>query len=352
MKISIGAKVTDGPTGGGNQFARSLGSFLTGRGHEVVFRLDDSDIDIILMVEPRRGSPISAFGPLEILQYLRRVNSNTLVVHRINECDERKGTKTVNAQLELANSIADHTVYIGSWLSGLFSGKKMSHSSSVIKNAADRSIYKFVLKNARSSGEKWRLVTHHWSPNWNKGWDIYALFNEKSDNNLDYELHYIGNKPTNIKAGNIFFHPPTTGRELAMKLNENHIYLSASLNEPAGMHHIEGASVGLPLVFRNSGALPEYCQGFGEMFGDSDSFWRALKQVTNQYRMYSERMRSYPSDVSLMGQAYLDLFEEMVEKRPLYLKSREKRIQSHPISSWKMWFKYYSYYFMHRLGFD
>lgn len=352
MKISIGAQVKNGPMGGGNQFVQSLALFLTERGHEVIFRLDHSDIDVILMVEPRRGCSISAFGPLEILQYLRRVNSNTLVVHRINECDERKGTKTVNAQLELANSIADHTVYIGSWLGDLFSERKMSHFSSVIKNASDRSIYKFALKNKPVEGEKWRLVTHHWSPNWNKGWDFYSLFNEKSNDNLDYEFHYIGNKPINIRAGNIFFHPPTAGRDLAVKLNKNHIYISASLNEPAGMHHIEGASVGLPLVFRNSGALPEYCRGFGEMFEDSESFWSALKQVTNQYRMYSERMRSYPSDISVMGQAYLDLFMEMVDHRPQYLKYREKRMQLHPISNLKMWLKYYSYYCRHRIGFS
>jgi hypothetical protein len=352
MKISIGAQVKDGPMGGGNQFVQSLVWFLTEKGHEVIYRLDHSDIDVILMVEPRRGASISTFGPLEIRKYLRHVNSNALVVHRINECDERKGTKTVNAQLELANCVADHTVYISAWLCDLFSEKKMSRSCSVIKNAADQSIYKFALKNEPTGDEKWRLVTHHWSPNWNKGWDIYQLFEKKSDNNLDYEFHYIGNKPINIKAENIIFHPPTTGRDLAMKLNENHIYISASLYEPAGMHHIEGASVGLPLVFRNSGALPEYCEGFGEMFEDSDSFWRALKRVTTHYNMYSERMRTYSSDEGVMGQAYLDLFEELVEKRRFILNRRAHGNRVFKNLSLQMAFRYYWYLLRHRIGRD
>ena len=106
MKISIGAQVKNGPMGGGNQFVQSLASFLTERGHEVIFQLDHSDIDVILMVETRRWLRVSAFGLLEILHYLRDASPYAPVVHRINECDERKGAKTVKSQLELANSIA------------------------------------------------------------------------------------------------------------------------------------------------------------------------------------------------------------------------------------------------------
>ena len=106
MKISIGAQVTDGPTGGGNQFVQALALFVTGKGREVIDRLDDSDINVILLVETRRWLRVLAFGLLEILHYLRDASPYAPVVHRINECDERKGAKTVKSQLELANSIA------------------------------------------------------------------------------------------------------------------------------------------------------------------------------------------------------------------------------------------------------
>ena len=36
------------------------------------------------------------------------------------------------------------------------------------------------------------------------------------------------------------------------------------------MHHIEGALSGLPLIFRKSGALPEYCSDYGIEFIDDD----------------------------------------------------------------------------------
>ena len=51
-------------------------------------------------------------------------------------------------------------------------------------------------------------------------------------------------------------------------LSKNHVYLTASINEPAGMHHIEGALSGLPIIYRNSGAIPEYCSDFGVSFHD------------------------------------------------------------------------------------
>jgi hypothetical protein len=102
MKISIGAQVTDGPTGGGNQFVQALALIVTGKGREVIDRLDNSDIDVILMMETRRWLRVLTFGPLEILHYLRDANPYALVVHIINECDERKGAKTVKSQPELA----------------------------------------------------------------------------------------------------------------------------------------------------------------------------------------------------------------------------------------------------------
>ena len=53
MKVSIGTNVKDGPWGGGNLFAINLTNYLKEYNHEVVYNLDDNDIDIILLTEPR-----------------------------------------------------------------------------------------------------------------------------------------------------------------------------------------------------------------------------------------------------------------------------------------------------------
>ena len=193
-------------------------------------------------------------------------------------------------------------------------------------------------------------MTHHWSPNLNKGWDIYSLIDQSINSNSPYEFHYIGNIPKTIQTENIIFHEPCADRELSRKLSDNHIYLTASINEPAGMHHIEGASVGLPLVFRQSGALPEYCTNYGEGFDSIDSAWTAIRKIQNNYSEYAHRMQAYPADAKIMGAEYLEIFKELVSEKDEVLKERESRnTEMNEVVRTSM---YYKYYLMHQLGFQ
>ena len=49
-----------------------------------------------------------------------------LVMHRINECDERKGTNFVNKYIIEANKIADYTVFVSTWLKNLYINQGMN----------------------------------------------------------------------------------------------------------------------------------------------------------------------------------------------------------------------------------
>ena len=97
MKVSIGSKIVEGPWGGGNLFVKNLSTYLIELGHEVIFDLSDSDIDLILLTDPRsRRESSSTFNHKEINLYKKFINPNVSVVQRINECDERKNTKNIN----------------------------------------------------------------------------------------------------------------------------------------------------------------------------------------------------------------------------------------------------------------
>ena len=98
--------------GGGNLFAINLTNYLKEYNHEVVYNLDDNDIDIILLTEPRKTSESSAFTHLDVNNYLKFKNPNSIVIHRINECDERKNTDYVNNYLISVNKSADYTVLL------------------------------------------------------------------------------------------------------------------------------------------------------------------------------------------------------------------------------------------------
>ena len=92
MKIAIGSKIVQGPWGGGNLFTVSLKKYLQEKQVKVSHNLVEKDIDIILLTEPRIDSSTSTITLLEAKLYKRFVNKNVKIVHRINECDERKGT--------------------------------------------------------------------------------------------------------------------------------------------------------------------------------------------------------------------------------------------------------------------
>ena len=71
MKISIGTNIKDGPWGGGNLFAINLTKFMEQKGHKVINHLNDQDIDIILLTEPRKTSESSAFTHIDVNNYLK-----------------------------------------------------------------------------------------------------------------------------------------------------------------------------------------------------------------------------------------------------------------------------------------
>ena len=93
MKISFGLKIKHEPWGGGNQFLLNNFDYFKDRNVKIINHLNDKDIDIIVLMDPRYNSSSSTFNHFDIEKYLKKINKNAIVVHRVNECDERKGTK-------------------------------------------------------------------------------------------------------------------------------------------------------------------------------------------------------------------------------------------------------------------
>ncbi len=323
MKVALSQRPQDGAWGGGNNFVLSLLEGLHLRGHEIVFSLEDPDIDVIVMTDPRARNPLVMFTPGQILRYLH-TNSQALVVHRINECDERKRTKSMNRRLRLANYAADHTVFIASWLKGL---NLWAHESghSVVLNGADTEIFDSDGNLPWDGHGPLRLVTHHWGANRMKGFDVY----ENIDSMLDdpkwrdrLSFTYVGNLPQGAKFQNIRHLEPLSGAPLASELRRHHAYFTASINEPAGMHHIEGALCGLPLIYRMSGGLPEYCEGFGEPFTGPEDFDIAIERMMTHYDQWRSSIIHYPHKAERMVAGYIDLFENILARRDVIITQR------------------------------
>ena len=340
MNIAFNLKTFHGPTGGGNSFLKSLILELELKGNKVFFDLDSKEIDIIMILDPRWNHANIAFNSREILRYINSTNSNVIVVHRINECDERKNTRFMNRRLRQINYLADASVFVGKWLMELKVTNEFSFHDldRVIRNGADKSIYNNDNFKPWIGNGPLKLVTHHWSGNRMKGFDVYEqldwLLGQKEFSSK-FSFTYIGNLPKNFVFKNSIHVQPLHDASLAMKIKEHHGYVTASINEPGGNHQNEGAGCGLPLLFRKSGCLPEYCEGYGVSF-DEDNFEAKLIEFRNTYDNYVDIMSSYPNTADVMVNNYLNFFEFLLEKRD-YIASRRK-ISKFSISALRLHF--------------
>ena len=321
MKVSLGMKLRPGPWGGGNRFGNALAEHLRRKGVKVQFDLSDRDLDLILLTDPRPASQSAAFSDRDIVRYILTKNRSAIVVHRVNECDERKGTKGVNERLIDANRCAEHTVFVSNWLMDVLTAQGLPfRSRSVIHNGADRRVFNSEGYRRWDRKSPLKLVTHHWSSHWMKGFDIYerldGMLGEESYKSL-ISYTYIGNLPQGFRFRNARHLDPLNGAELAAAIRQNHVYVTASQNEPGGNHQNEGANCGLPLLYRESGCLPEYCSGFGVSF-TADSFEEKLRQMVNTYDHWVERVQDYPHTAERMCELYYDLFVELLNRRELY----------------------------------
>lgn len=326
MKVSIGSPIIQGPYGGGNLFVKNLSKYLFDQGHEVVFGLKDKDIDIIIITNPLKYSEVSIYNQHDVNFYLKFINPNALVVQRINECDERKDTNNVNIQILEANKCADYTIFVSNWIKRLYEEKGISKKNSrVILSGSDENIF-FIRKNFEKNvgNKKLKLVTHHWSSNWKKGFDIYIKIDELLDKpewSSLIEFTYIGNLPKGILFKNIKHFPPKTDIQLGEVLNSYDGYITASINEPSGNHHIEAAQSGLPILYLESGGIPEYCEGYGIGF-NSSNFELKLKEFINKNKFLKKNMTNYPNNATKSNEAYLELFDVMIKNKNNFLNSR------------------------------
>ena len=303
---------------------KTLAAELVRRGHKATFALA-ADTDVILLVDPRVRNPQLTIKPHEIFDHLG-FHPETIVVHRINECDERKATKTMNLRLRVANYVADHTVFIASWLSDLDVWRRETPSS-VILNGADEHI--FVPRSAKrwDGAGPLKLVTHHWGAHGNKGWDVYGKIDRLISDPAWQDrvsLTFIGNKPGGSDHRNIHFLAPLDGQPLAKALAEHHVYVTASINEPAGMHHVEGGLLGMPILYRRSGALPEYCAPFGIGFEGPADFTAALSEMFRNYLSLRQAADNYPNTATRMSAKYIDLFEQLYADRRVISSTRRR----------------------------
>ena len=330
MKVSIGSKIVEGPYGGGNLFVKNLALYLNRTGNSVVYDLKDKDIDIVLIINPLKHSESATFDHLDALYYSKFINPNAIIIQRVNECDERKNTNNVNSQIIYANQFVDFTVYVSKWMSDLFQEKGLNiEYSKVILSGSDINIFNQNQKEYWNNKSIFKVVSHHWSQNWMKGFDTYKFIDdllEKPEWSNRISFTYIGNLPKNFLFKNTEVLKPLSGSDLANKLKSFHGYVTGSVNEPSGNHHIEAMQCGLPVFYINSGGIPEYCKENGLVF-ENENLESQLDIFINNYQEYVNSLKTYTNNSDRMSKEFLDLFMYLIDNKQNII-SRRSNINS------------------------
>lgn len=330
--VAIGTRIQRGAFGGGNQFAKTLTDWLRKQNIEVVHDLNHPAIDIVLITTVKPWARAAAFDIADAFAYAGH-RPNTALVLRVNECDQRKGhrLKLLNRYLRSIIKQVDHSVFVSKWLrqAVLPYNSPLHPRTTVIHSGADDRLFNATGSTGWNHQNPLRIVTHHWSSSWYKGWDVYQALDSYlgTPAGKPYQFTYIGNPWPKAHLRNTAILPPQSGTRLADLLKHNHLYISGSQNEPAGMHVIEAVACGLPVLWRQSGSMGEYCAPYGISYTGPNDIVPALQEIQKNYYHWQRAAKNAAYTAEDMCRQYLNLFERLTTVRHLSKTPFDLRLQ-------------------------
>jgi len=292
--VALNVRPVPGPYGGANQWARQMTLSLRRSGYRVVHNLR-SDVDLVM------GTHLGLSGKLafewEDVARAKARNPRLRVLQRINDNDIRKGTGEMDLTLAAANNVADHTVFVSAWLRDHHASRWFDRTKAhtVIEPGADPAVFHPIGNRAWKPGRPFRFVTHHWSDNMSKGFDVYAAMDEAiaSGSAAGFEMWVVGRRPADINWRSAKTFDACAGVKLADLLRQCHAYVSASRHEPGAMHPVEGIQCGLPLLYHaDSGGTVALGEKFGVLLGDDPA--ESMRELRDAYAECRRRILTAP----------------------------------------------------------
>jgi glycosyltransferase involved in cell wall biosynthesis len=315
MKVMFNRRPVKKAWGGGYHFITCLYEYFSSNNIEVVFDLDSKNIDAIMMFDPRPDE----YGKncVNSIYRYKIGNPSTKIIHRINDTDiARPHDKPWRVELFLAsNKIADSTIFISEWVKTHYISKGFDSSkkNSVIINGCSEEFY-FPKKNKIFDNTNIKIITHHWSDNYMKGFDVYNFIDTYSEMRKDISFTFLGRYNKDYIPKNTNLIEPKYGIEVGNILRDHDIYVTAARFEACGMHHIEAARSGLPVLFhKDGGAIPEVCKNHGIEFSTPKDFVRALGEITNKFDDIRENIDYNFLSIDRCCKDYMSVIQDIVQ---------------------------------------
>ncbi len=310
--VAINLRPRRGSWGGANQWTSQVSAFLRFAGYNVRYDLR-RPVNVIVQTHTGLSDGIS-FNASDVHAFRKHFPS-VPCIHRINDNDIRKGTREMDAFLAESSKEADHTVFVSDWLRDYHSSRwfDSNRPHSVIEPGADPSVFHPFGDSPPPGLSPTRIVTHHWSDHWSKGFDIYAEIDEAiaAGQLPGFELWIIGRWPTDLVWKTARTHPPASGAALASLLRQCHLYVSASRHEPGAMHPVEGLQCGLPLIYhKDSGGTVMLGQRYGVQY--AGDIVATLLEAKSRYPELRRHILSSPPSGDLMCLEYRRLIQRVI----------------------------------------
>ena len=263
MKVFINRKPIEGPWGGGNLFVKAFYKHINDLGCEIIEDPIYQKPDIIFLQSPSGNSNCN-FSINEAIA-IKKHFSNVEIVLRVNECDARKGTDGVDKFWIECSRHVDKTIFVSSWMMNYFLDKGWAcRKNYILYNGVNFNHFK---PGKKIKNKKINIVTHHWSNNRMKGFDIYEDLDRFVGNNEDkYTFTYIGRDLGTFNNTDVI--SPIFGKELGEALSRYDIYVSASRFDPGPNHILESLACSIPTFVCKDGGGAIELAGNENIFND------------------------------------------------------------------------------------
>jgi len=300
LKVYLNKTPVAGPWGGGNKFVSQLAEELHKKKVNVTYELT-SDVDVIFCFDPRSNH--QGLWYQDFLNHKIKLGSK--IIQRIGDVGTHSKpdlTKLVNQ----TSRISDFVIFPSEWAKNYINYD--NKNCRIIKNRPHPVFYQ-NRKNKFKVEKKLKIITHHWSTNEKKGFDLYAQLGKYLLHNplRNIEFTYIGRYNEKFSKEGINVIDPLNSDELSKILPKHDLYLTASIEEAGANHVLEALGAGLPVLYReNGGSIGEYCEGYGiEYKSDLKSMICAIDLFRKNSLYYYEKVADYTGTIDDVVREYV-----------------------------------------------
>ena len=262
--------------------------------YQVTYELEPNT-DIYLIIDPFKDGRYKKYGLDEIVAY-KKANGGKIVI-RVNDCDKTRVVENRDRSREykIYQNQTDidlfifNSCFIKKYYENRFDNFSTRHREEVIVNGCDQAIFENKTKSLKN---KIRLVTHHWSNNMHKGYQLYYDLwkHTQTSKNCDIEFTFVGKNVPDMFA-EVPIAGPFVTTDLSDELNKHDIYITDSVYDSCPNHVLEAISCGLPILCSNKdGGARELCTmtpyKVGELFNSFDDLLVQIRKIRENYSTY------------------------------------------------------------------